>query len=79
MKYDICCNNFSSIYLRCSGRAPKEETTVNEMLASSSKIFCACNFAFNIICNLFAGILGTVSKKRFSLSVYYVMHTGDWR
>ena len=50
---------------------------MNEMLASSSKILCACNFAINIICNLFPGILGTVSKKFFSLSVYDFLHTGD--
>jgi len=52
---------------------------MNEMLASSSKILCACNFAINVICNLFPGILGTVSKKPFSLSVYDVLHTGDKR
>jgi len=52
--------NFSSACLRCSGRAPKEETTVNKIIASSSKILCACNFVVIIICNLFAGILGTV-------------------
>lgn len=48
---------------------------MNEMLASSSKILCARNFATNIICNLFPSILGIVSKKPFSVSVSDVLHT----
>ena len=49
------CQTYSSVWLTCSGRTPKEETIVNEMLVSCSKILSASNFAKSIVCSLFQG------------------------